>query len=157
MNYEEVYENHIKAQMASGITSRSRQIREAITWIYEAGEIPAIMVNTAMLAVYDIEKKYPVPDRDIWILGKRELNNLVMDDDILKFTHDIDGEDRTLAIPTAVVESLGVWSEYEVDIPPCSVADLDVFSRKYASGKAAKESHEAAKKPKARPQFKLVK
>ena len=157
MTYEKIYENHIKAQMASGITSRSRQIREAINWIYEVGEIPAIMVNTAALAMYDIEKKYPVPDRDIWILGKRELNNLVMDDDILKFTHEIDGDDRTLSIPTAIIESLGVWSEYEVDIPPCSMADLDIFSRKYASGKTAKEIHEAAKKPKARPQFKLVK
>lgn len=140
MDYDEMFEQHVKKQMRGAMTSRTRQIQEAIAWIYEIGEIPVIRVSLAVWRKYDPTGKYPIHLlNDVLLLGRLGVNQYRMEGDILKYTISEDGMVIELAIPTFAIVGLAIFSEGVVNIPePCDV-DVEVFTRKYGTGQSARE------------------
>lgn len=140
MDYTEMFEQHVKKQMNGPMTSRTRQIQEAIAWIYECGDLPVIRINLGVWKTYDPTGKYPIRFLDdVLPLGKQGVNQYRMEGDILMYTVEEDGEIIEMAIPTFTIVELGVFSEGLVNIPePCDI-DVEVFTRKYGTGQPAKE------------------
>lgn len=138
MEYKGAFEHHIMKQMSGVMTSRSRQIREAINWIYETGGIPVFRVDLALWKTYDPDGKYPIVYlNDVRCLGKRGINQYRLDDDILQYTVEEDGVVVAVSVPTFVITELGILSEGMVNIPLACDVDVEVFTRKYGNGLSA--------------------